>query len=140
MKIIALLLLLLGITPFAAIPDEAKSCVGDYDGSNWTDGCWGSHKKGPITKQGFWQDGYLNGEGIYAHDDGTIYKGGFKNDEFHGKGTYEFPSGHFYIGDFRFDLFMAKAPTTWPDGTKYIGEWKHDQKQGQGDPNLGKWK
>tara|TARA_B100001059_G_C17807335_1_gene570032 strand:- start:163 stop:1980 length:1818 start_codon:yes stop_codon:yes gene_type:complete len=132
MKIIALLLLLLGITPFAAMPDEAKSCVGEYDGSNWTDGCWGSHKIGPVTRQGFWNDGYLNGEGIYAHDNGTIYKGGFKNGDFHGKGTYEFPSGHFYIGDFHFDLYHGQGTFIWRNGDKYTGEWEFDARHGQG--------
>ncbi|MBM38369.1 MAG: hypothetical protein CMO97_04780 [Woeseia sp.] len=79
MKIIALLLLLLGTTPFVVMSDEAKSCVGDYDDSNWTDGCWGSHKKGPVTKRrNTAEENCVLGE-ISASDDNLITNSRFFN-------------------------------------------------------------
>ena len=107
-------------------------CPNEYKADTWTDGCMGITKKGPISKQGYWVDGYLNGQGSYNHDDGTIYIGGFKNDEFHGKGVWSHPDGTRYEGDWQYDARHGDGNNIYSDGSVYEGHWEFNQRHGQG--------
>ena len=62
--------------------------------------------------------------GTYMIDDGSVYVGEWKDDNFNGKGTYTTIYGDEYIGDFRDSDFNGQGTLTLSDGTVQQGLWK----------------
>ena len=72
------------------------------------------------------------GYGTYNWNDGTYYKGNFKDNNFHGKGVYEYKPGCWYEGDYVNGDIQGQGVFRWDTGALYIGGFKSDKKEGRG--------
>ena len=74
-----------------------------------------------------------NGDGIYAWEDGTVYKGEFDEDgKKHGQGTYTWNDGAKYVGEWKDGKKHGQGTKTYSGAGKYVGEWRDAKKHGQG--------
>lgn len=62
--------------------------------------------------EGEWQEGKMQGRGIYQYSDGSSYDGMWVAGKMHGKGTFTYPNGNRYDGEFIVSLTMC--------------DWTHD--------------
>lgn len=79
------------------------------------------------VKNGFFEESY---------DDGSSYKGNFKDGLYHGQGTYIWANGQKYEGKWNKGN-MVKGTYTWPEKRKdymykYVGEFKNNKREGEG--------
>ena len=74
----------------------------------------------------------IEGNGSYYFNDGKIYKGHFKNNQFEGKGELiNSLLGIKMIGNFKQGEFHGKGEIEYENGNKLIGEWIYGKKEGQ---------
>lgn len=59
------------------------------------------------------QHGRRSGKGVFKWENGDVYKGGFKNNNFYGDGVF-----------------------TWSDGKIYTGKWRYNKFHGVNNPNF----
>lgn len=81
----------------------------------------------PTSKNGYFEESY---------DDGSSYKGNFKDGLYHGQGTFTWANGDKYEGEFK-EGSRIKGTYTWPEKRKgymykYIGEFKNNEFEGEG--------
>ena len=81
----------------------------------------------PTSKNGYFEESY---------DDGSSYKGNFKDGLYHGQGTFTWANGDKYEGEFK-EGARIKGTYTWPEKRKgymykYIGEFKNNEFEGKG--------
>ena len=69
---------------------------------------------------------------IHAYEDGSQYKGGWKDGKAQGQGTLTYPNGDQYIGEFKSGKRHGQGIYTRTDGSRYIGEWKNGKANGLG--------
>ena len=87
----------------------------------------------PCPETGFKHDCF----GESSLNDGTLYKGEWKNNKFHGFGTFVFGTetewaGHTFSGNFKDGTYHGYGVYTFPDGEKYVGDYKEGKKHGFG--------
>ena len=70
----------------------------------------------------------LNGHGVFAYADGSIFKGSFKNARAHGQGQLQYPNGTSYTGAFKQSLFQGKGLVELPNGQIKKGIWENGEK------------
>ena len=91
--------------------------------------------------KGEFRNNKRHGKGIYYYTNGDIYAGDWKNDEFFGNGFYIFASGERYRGEFKNGKKHGKGNYFYQNGCIYKGMWALDKKNGDGCytyPNNGK--
>lgn len=93
------------------------------------------------------KDGFFEGLGTYAWDDGEKYEGEWRSGMYNGRGTYTWAGGDRYEGEWKTEAFEGQGRYTWASGSYYEGEWKGGVKKGQGtytwangDKYTGEWK
>lgn len=74
----------------------------------------------------------MNGQGTCWWQDGTMYKGAWRNCIKEGEGTLTYADGSQYIGPFSEDFPNGKGKKVFPDGSVYTGEFKNGQFHGSG--------
>jgi hypothetical protein len=72
------------------------------------------------------------GNGFLEYQDGSIYKGEFKEDERHGYGIFTSADGQDYKGEFWQDNAI-NGTFTYSDGAEYSGEWWGKDRHGIGE-------
>lgn len=72
------------------------------------------------------------GEGTFHFEDGSIYKGSFKNGVQHGHGIYNWESGRKYEGEWENGLYHGFGVMSYPDQTSYSGNWVKGTRNGLG--------
>lgn len=73
------------------------------------------------------------GKGKYYFEDGSVYYGEFKNNEFNGQGILNSTSdGSVYKGNFRNNSREGNGELIFKNGDKYIGKFELDEMQGKG--------
>jgi hypothetical protein len=88
--------------------------------------------------KGYFRNGWRDGMGelIDIHNN-IIYKGSWINDKHHGKGFYNYQEGSlfpgFYHGSMKNDQRHGRGKHTTPDGITYEGDWCN------GVPQFGDW-
>ena len=117
---------------------------------------WGRESKsnGEVF-EGRYENGLLNGKGIYLNEkkckyvgdfkysrkwgegelttDKIVYKGNFYNNQFHGRGRIKFlGEGIEYMGTFNNDKIDGQGVFTYKNGDKYIGQVKNGKIHGIG--------
>ena len=80
-----------------------------------------------LEKNGYFEETY---------NDGSSYKGHFKDGLYHGQGTFTWANGDKYEGEFK-EGARIKGTYTWPEKRKgymykYIGEFKNNEFEGRG--------
>ena len=70
--------------------------------------------------------------GRYAHGDGFVYQGEYKNGVPNGYGASTFANGEKYVGEFKDGKRNGQGTFTFANGDRYVGEWKDDKYNGQG--------
>ena len=76
--------------------------------------------------------GIFEGDGEFAFDTGSVYKGEWKNDNIEGLGVFETSSEGSYEGEFSKGAKSGEGVFSWNNGDTYEGEWKNDKMQGKG--------
>jgi hypothetical protein len=99
--------------------NQVQSFPSDFMSSKITlDGC--SQNKGEFSGERIWEDG-------------TTYRGAFKNGELHGIGKINFNKGiSFYEGSFEDGVPHGYGKIIYEDGSKYEGDWENGKKEGSG--------
>jgi hypothetical protein len=77
--------------------------------------------------------GLMEGKGVYAYPDGTIYEGEFVKSKFQGQGRRTLPSGEMYEGEFKNDKYNGFGTLNFADGSYYKGNFKNDKFSGEGE-------
>ena len=73
------------------------------------------------------------GKGKYYFEDGSVYYGEFKKNEFNGKGILNYvEDGSVYKGNFRNNSREGHGELIFKNGDKYIGNFELDEMQGKG--------
>ena len=80
-----------------------------------------------VAKNGYFEETY---------NDGSSYKGNFKDGLYHGQGTITWANGDKFEGEFK-EGARIKGTYTWPEKRKgymykYIGEFKNNEFEGEG--------
>lgn len=94
--------------------------------------CYGAFKYPNQTSyQGMWVNGKMNGTGVYTFDNGTTFKGEFKEDDTV-YGTYQYINGDKYSGEFKNYQPEGQGTMIYSDGTKVTGQINNGAFNGQG--------
>ena len=78
---------------------------------------------GELIYEGWFKDGFRNGQGIEIFTDGRNYKGEFQDGKRHGQGVVDFPNGDKYEGEWK-DGKVWNVKVYNKDG-KMIYTWKN---------------
>jgi len=70
--------------------------------------------------------------GTFTYDDGSIYRGEWKDNSSVGQGIYTYLNGDKYVGEFKDDIYNGQGTYTYENGRSYVGEWKDGKSNGQG--------
>ena len=89
-----------------------------------------------------------HGYGVRKYGDGAQYEGYFENGFLHGQGTFTWADGHKYIGRWNNGIMEdSYAQFFYPDGHKYYGGFQDDKRHGSGTMSFpdgkqrsGQWK
>lgn len=82
---------------------------------------------------GSWKDNEWDGKGTLRFAEGGQYVGEFKTGRLHGKGTYTFADGSVYTGYFKKDLREGHGEMVYAnDGAKFVGRWQNNWRNGKG--------
>lgn len=85
-----------------------------------------------IIYEGYFKEGFMEGEGNILFSDGSYYQGNFEKNCFNGKGKFFFKNGKEYNGTWENNAMNGLGVFTWDDGTKYKGEYKNNLREGNG--------
>jgi uncharacterized coiled-coil protein SlyX len=94
------------------------------------------------------EDGKANGNGIGIWANGSLYRGGWRNNMRHGEGEFEWPDGDKYAGEFANGQIEGEGTYYWKSGERYEGTFTNNRRNGSGilfdqDGNIkfkGQWK
>lgn len=81
---------------------------------------------------GEWENGMMNGEGMYQFSDGTKYEGTFLNNRPHELGSTTYSTGTTYKGRYNRGYYDGFGIMTCKEGSTYQGEWKKGKRHGNG--------
>lgn len=82
--------------------------------------------------EGEFQNGLMEGWGIYVYRNGDRYEGAFKNDLKHGRGTWRTIDGDLYRGTFVHGVRQGLGSLVQENGTRYAGAFANDMINGRG--------
>ena len=82
------------------------------------------------TYKGNWKDGKKNGYGEVKWDGGGDYKGNWKDGEENGYGVKTWSDGSIYNGNWEEGTWGGKGTYTNPSGCKFYGEWDNNRLNG----------
>lgn len=96
------------------------------------------HYAGPgaAVLSGTFQNGELEGRGLYSDRKGHRYAGDWRAGKKHGFGRYTYPGGAVYEGQFADDEKHGYGVYRWPDGLEYRGNWRDGEPHGAGTVRL----
>jgi hypothetical protein len=94
------------------------------------------------------EDGKASGNGIGIWANGSLYRGGWRNNMRHGEGEFEWPDGDKYVGEFANGQIEGEGTYYWKSGERYEGTFTKNRRNGSGtlfdqDGNIkfkGQWK
>ncbi len=73
-----------------------------------------------------------NGIGVYNYEDGSQYKGVFKNGEIHDFGILNYKNGDVYIGQYYNGKMSGIGEYIWGENYYYLGEYYNGKRDGVG--------
>ncbi len=79
-----------------------------------------------------WENGLLEGKGVYTFYDGEQYTGEFSDSNFNGYGVYTFLDGDVMDGNWEAGKANGKGKYTWTDGDWYEGNFSDGKRNGYG--------
>lgn len=82
--------------------------------------------------EGEWEDGNLEGKGVYTSPTLGHYEVEFQASCFHGQGKLKLPNGDVYEGSFMQGKRDGQGAYRWPDGDEYVGPMRGNQRNGHG--------
>lgn len=85
-----------------------------------------------FSYNGEWDEGMMNGQGVYLFSDGTRYEGFFKNNRPHEFGNTVYKSGASYEGSWKNGKYDGKGKLIFIDGSVYEGWFKAGKRHGTG--------
>lgn len=94
---------------------------------------WLTKGKTEYRYSGDFKNGRKDGVGKFIFDNGDVYDGDVRNDEFQGNGkpfrnnrigTMEWADGNTYTGDFKMGLMQGRGKYTFRTGKIYAGNFK----------------
>lgn len=87
--------------------------------------------------KGDYKDGVPNGKAVVTLKDGHVYYGDIVDGKFSGQGEIHFKNGNIYKGDFADGLINGKGELVWNSdsfkGHKYIGDFLKGKREGKGE-------
>ena len=114
------------------ICEDKYKYTGDFVNDKWEgQGQLENYETGDIY-EGQFENGKINGKGIFKWKNGEIYEGDFVNGIKHGKGIHKFPEGSEYEGEYNNGIREGKAKYTWADGRIFKGYFKNGKPEGKG--------
>ena len=136
-----------GQSNLPACPALDNSEVGIKRTKNWNN-CFGTYAHGDgFVYGGAFKNGFPNGQGISTWADGNRYVGEYKDGKSHGQGTYTLANGVKHVGEYKDGKRNGQGTHTFANGDKYYGEYKDDKYNGQGtfifingNKYVGEWK
>lgn len=99
---------------------------------------WAPDEENRTAKyEGYFEKDLRNGDGTFTYADGTVYKGGFKDDkkeDVSGEFTIRNADGStdVYVGGFVGDVREGYGEYTWASGDVYKGEFRNNLLDGEG--------
>jgi len=90
--------------------------------------------------RGYFNEGKLDGDGLWWWASGHQYQGEFSDGEFEGKGIFTWPSGARYSGEFLNNERHGLGHHQSSDGARYRGPYWQGDRHGEGScytPGLG---
>ena len=123
--ILAVLFVIIILTNYGGCGNQAQ--VPDVQNSVPQDTVSETVGETSTVKNGYFEESY---------DDGSSYKGNFKEGLYHGQGTFTWANGEKYEGEFK-EGARIKGTYTWPEKRKgymykYVGEFKNNVFEGKG--------
>lgn len=83
--------------------------------------------------QAVWQNGSIVGDVVCTYMDGSVYTGGWANNQKHGKGVVKYANGRTLQGEFREGRINTGQGTyVYPNGSSYTGAWADSSWHGFG--------
>jgi len=82
--------------------------------------------------EGSFKNGVPDGQGDFRHDNGTNYNGEWKRGKMEGNGFYTFPSGEEYYGPFKNGKFDGDGVLRIKKNESIIGTWINGKLEGKG--------
>ena len=114
------------------ICENSYKYTGDFVNDKWEgEGQLENYDTGDIYN-GHFEQGKINGKGIFKWKNGEIYEGNFINGIKHGKGIHRWPDGSEYEGEYNNGIRDGKAKYTWADGRIFKGYFKKGKPEGKG--------
>lgn len=104
---------------------------------SWTGGCqndlaqgrgvlqWFSSGKLVATYEGEYQDGKMNGRGVFLISHGNRYEGELRDDQPSGRGVFTDTTGNRYEGEWRNGVANGTGTFKLVNGATYSGTWKN---------------
>ena len=89
-------------------------------------------KKNKEIYEGEFNQGKINGIGIFYYKNGDIYEGQFKNGKMNGKGLFKWKSGEEYYGDYINGIKEGKGIYKYLNGKIYEGQFWNGRPNGNG--------
>ena len=81
---------------------------------------------------GEWENGMMNGEGLYQFSDQTTYEGTFYNNRPDELGSTKYSTGSTYEGRYKRGSYHGYGVLKCHNGSTYEGEWKKGKRHGRG--------
>jgi len=94
------------------------------------------HRTGNATYTGGMENGFMNGYGIWIHDNGNRYEGDFSFGLFEGQGKMTYADGSVYEGEWHESARQGRGKMVFSDGAVYEGQWHNHKFHGQGTLNY----
>ena len=114
------------------ICEDKYKYTGDFVNDKWEgQGQLENYETGDIY-EGQFENGKINGKGIFKWKNGEIYEGDFVSGIKHGKGIHKFPEGSEYEGEYNNGIREGKAKYIWADGRIFKGYFKNGKPEGKG--------
>ena len=89
-------------------------------------------KKNKESYEGEFEEGKINGIGIYTFKNGDIYEGQFKNGKMNGKGVFKWKSGEEYYGEYVNGIKEGNGIYKYLNGKIYDGQFRKGRPSGNG--------
>jgi len=81
---------------------------------------------------GEWQDGYMDGHGVFHFADGGEYNGKWEKGKPHGPGKAVYATGDVYEGQWKEGRYHGKGTFSYANGAVYEGSWQKGKRHGLG--------